>query len=56
MTIYVFSLELMDDDEDPSLHSLVDSFTAETCEECLAWFYETYDINDYCTSYTGPVN
>jgi len=59
MTLYVHQLDLMTDDmpdEGMIFKTLIDQNTADSNDECMAWFYEHYDINDYAASFTEPIN
>ena len=35
--------------------ALIDQHTAPTDAECLDWFSEHYDGNDYCASFRHPI-
>jgi len=43
-------------DEGMIFKTLIDQHTADSNDECMAWFYEHYDINDYAASFTEPIN
>lgn len=51
MKIYVYDNER---DEGTLAETLIDEHEAKTDQECLDWFAEKYDINDYTASFTAP--
>ena len=52
MKIYVFDNENLTGENFAA--ALIDEHEAKTDQECLDWFAEKYDINDYTASFTAP--
>lgn len=50
---YVFDNELLGDNGDKFADALIAKFEGSE-EECLNWFNENYDANDYSMSFTAP--